>query len=82
MKRTIFILTLGLLVGLLVLSACGGSVRQGLNSNPPSAGSPNNAQAPALSAGDDLDQQLNQVEQSLNELETSLNAMPALPDIK
>ncbi len=82
MKRTFFILTLGLLVGLLVLSACGGSARQGLNSNPFAASSTKNAQAPALSASDDLDQQLNQVEQSLNELETSLNAMPALPDIK
>ena len=82
MKRTFLILSLVMLIGLLVLSACGGGARQAGNSHPSPAGLGNSSQAPAISTGDDLDQQLNEIEQSLNDLETSLNAMPALPDLK
>ncbi len=82
MKRTLLILSLVLLVGLLVLSACGGATRQGLTSHPSSVSTTNSSQAPALTSNDDLDQQLNQVEQSLNDMETSLNEMPALPDLR
>ncbi len=81
MKRTFFILSLVLLVGLLVLAACGGSARPGQASYS-SPGAASGSKAPALSSSDDLDQQVNDIEQSLNDLETSLNAMPALPDIK
>ena len=82
MKRTIFLLSLVMLVGLLVLSACGGGARPGQTSNPSPSTQGNSSQAPAISSSNDLDQQLNEIEQSLNNLETSLNAMPALPDVK
>ncbi len=81
MKRTFFVLSLVLLVGLLALAACGGSARPGPASHA-SAGTAGNAPAPALSSSDDLDQQLNEIEQGLNDLETSLNTMPALPEVK
>ncbi len=81
MKRTFLILSLGLLVGLLALSACGGSVRSGQTSHPSAAGMANPSQSPALSSGDDLEQQLNDIEQNLNALQTSLDGMPALADV-
>jgi len=82
MKRTFTIIALVMLLGLVLLTACGGGARQGLTSHPSSANPGNSSSAPIISSGDDLDQQLNAVEQSLNDLETSLNNMPALPDIK
>ncbi len=82
MKRTFTIIALVMLVGLVLLTACGGGARQGLTSHPSTKNPGYSASAPVITSGGDLDQQLNAIEQNLNDLETSLNNLPALPDFK